>query len=162
LSSDTEDASGWSQNPGTGPNSSSPSRCEQDHASIVVVEDNPTDVFLIKQAIVHYRLNAKLEIFEDGEDAIRLIARMDADENEPCPHLMLLDLNLPRTDGFEVLERLRKSKRCADIPVIVMTSSAAQSDRDKSASLGADAYFQKKVEYDAFLEIGGIIRKLLG
>jgi two-component system, chemotaxis family, response regulator Rcp1 len=126
-----------------------------------VVEDNPTDVFLIREAIVAYRLDVELKVFEDGEEAIGLIAQMDANESEPCPRLMLLDLNLPRTDGFQVLKRLRESKRCARIPVVVMTSSAAKSDREKSASLGADAYFQKKVEYDAFLEIGGIIQKLL-
>jgi CheY-like chemotaxis protein len=125
------------------------------------VEDNPTDVFLIKEAIAAYRLDVELEVFEDGEEAISLIARMDANESELCPNLMLLDLNLPRTDGFEVLEHLRKSKRCARIPVIVMTSSAAQSDRDKSTSLGADAYFQKQAEYDAFLKIGGIMKELL-
>jgi CheY-like chemotaxis protein len=68
-----------------------------------VVEDNPTDVFLIREAIVAYGLDVELEVFEDGEEAISLIARMDANEGELCPNLMLLDLNLPRTDGFEVL-----------------------------------------------------------
>jgi CheY-like chemotaxis protein len=127
----------------------------------VVVEDNPTDIFLVREAIAAHGLNANLEVLEDGEEALGLIARMDANESEPCPHLMLLDLNLPKTDGFEVLERLRASKRCAGMPVIVMSSSAAPSDRNKSASLGAVAYFQKRVQYEASMEIGGIIQKLL-
>lgn len=128
---------------------------------MVIVEDNPTDVFLIQEALRAHRLDVDLRVFEDGEEAIDLIQLLDTDDSQSCPHLMLLDLNLPRADGFEVLKRLRESRRCAEIPVIVMTSSAAQPDREKSESLGADAYFQKQVEYDASLEIGGIIKKLL-
>jgi CheY-like chemotaxis protein len=146
------------------PTSSSPSRSDQDsgeRVSIVVVEDNPTDVFIILQALKAHRLEVELRVFNDGEEAISLIAHLDAEQNEPCPQLILLDLNLPRTDGFEVLKRLRESRRCADIPVIVMTSSAAQSDLDKSAALGANAYFQKRVEYDASLEIGSMIKQHL-
>jgi CheY-like chemotaxis protein len=127
----------------------------------VVVEDNPTDVFLISEAIAAYGLQAELKVVEDGEKAISLIARIEANESEPCPQLILLDLNLPGTDGFEVLKRLRESKRCAETRVIVMSSSGAPSDRDRSTSVGADAYFQKKVDYDASMEIGGIIQKFL-
>jgi CheY-like chemotaxis protein len=132
-----------------------------DRVSIVVVEDNPTDIFLIKEALAAHGLNADLTVLEDGEQAMSLIARIETDESEPCPRLMLLDLNLPGTDGFAVLERLRKSKRCAEIPVIVMSSSAVPSDRNRSVSLGADAYFQKQVEYSASLKIGAVIRKVL-
>jgi CheY-like chemotaxis protein len=74
---------------------------------------------------------------------------------------MRLDLNLPRADGFEVLKRLRDSRRCAKIPVVVMTSSAAQPDRERSKSLGANAYFRKQAGYDASLEIGRIIKTFL-
>jgi chemotaxis family two-component system response regulator Rcp1 len=129
--------------------------------SINVVEDNPTDVFLIHEAMAAHGVDADLTVFEDGEKAICLIERIEADENEPCPRLMLLDLNLPRTDGFTVLERLRKSPRCAAIPVIVMSSSAIPSDRNRSLALGANAYFQKQSGYSASLEIGAIIRKFL-
>ena len=77
------------------------------------------------------------------------------------PELVLLDLNLPRVDGFDVLDKLRKSRRCSAVPVVVMTSSAAQNDRDRSALLGATTYFLKPTGYDAFLKIGTIIRELL-
>lgn len=152
-----------SQSRGAAVNSSSRYRREHDagRPSIVVVEDNPTDVFLVREAIAAHGLNADLELLEDGEAALGLIARLDADESAACPHLMLLDLNLPKTDGFEVLERLRASKRCAGMRVVVMSSSAAPSDRNKSTALGAVAYFQKRVQYDASMEIGGIIKKLL-
>lgn len=125
---------------------------------MVVVEDNPTDVFLIKEAIVAHGLDVDLRVFKDGEEAIHLIASLDENGDEPCPGLLLLDINLPRTDGLEVLGRLRGSKRCAHIPVIIMTSSAAPSDRERSAALGANAYFQKPTQYDAFLKIGEILR----
>jgi CheY-like chemotaxis protein len=98
-----------------------------------------------------------LRILEDGEKAIQFLAGLDADEAASCPKLMLLDLNLPRADGFEVLERVRSSKRCSQIPVIIMTSSAAPADRDKSTALGASAYFQKPSQYEAFLKIGEIV-----
>jgi CheY-like chemotaxis protein len=108
----------------------------------------------------HY-LDADLQLLNDGEAAIRLIARTEADETAPRPDLILLDINLPRTDGFEVLERLRQSKKCANIPVIVMTSSAAQADQDKAKGLGANAYFEKRSGYDDFLKIGAVIHGLL-
>jgi CheY-like chemotaxis protein len=108
-----------------------------------------------------HQLDVDLRVFEDGEEAIDLIQLLDTDDSQTCPRLMLLDLNLPRADGFEVLKRLRNSRRCAEMPVIVMTSSAAQPDREKSKALGADAYFRKQVGYAASLEIGGIIKKLL-
>ena len=127
----------------------------------MIVEDNPTDVFLIREALRAYRLDVDLRVFEDGEEAIHLIQLLDTDDSQACPDLMLVDLNLPRADGFEVLKRLRVSRRCAEIPVIVTTSSAAQPDRERSKSLGADAYFRKQVGYEASLEIGGIIKKLL-
>ena len=152
-----------SQNRGKALNSLSQYRSDgsPERVPIVVVEDNPSDVFLICEAMAVHGLDAELKIFEDGGAAIGLIARIDGDDSEPCPRLMLLDLNLPGIDGFQVLERLRKSRRCAEMRVIVMSSSAAPSDRDRSASLGADVYFQKRVEYDACMEIGGIMRKLL-
>ena len=71
-----------------------------DSVSIVVVEDNPTDIFLIREAIAAHGLNADLTICENGEQALAMIARLEANESEPCPRLMLLDLNLPDTDGW--------------------------------------------------------------
>ncbi len=132
-----------------------------DRISIVVVEDNPTDVFLINEALVAHGLHADITVCDDGDKAIGLIGRIEAEESEPCPQLILLDLNLPGTDGFAVLERLRKGPRCAAIRVIVMSSSAVPSDRNRSISLGADAYFQKQMEYSASLEIGAMIRGFL-
>ncbi len=140
------------------------SRHEQElssgRASIVVIEDNHTDVFLIKEALAARRLDVELTVVDDGEEGINLIARLDLD-GAPLPRLILLDLNLPKADGFAVLEHLRRSKRAVDIPVLVMTSSPAEADRVKSTALKANAYFQKPTSYDAFLQIGEIIQRLL-
>jgi two-component system, chemotaxis family, response regulator Rcp1 len=134
---------------------------ERRRASVIVVEDNATDVFMIREAIAAQQLDVELEVYQDGEAAISLIERLEEQEAEPHPRLILLDLNLPRRNGLEVLARLRSSPTCAEIPVIVMTSSAAASDRAGSEALGAVAYFQKPSEYVAFLEIGNIIESQL-
>jgi len=128
---------------------------------IVLIEDSQTDVFLVKEAIAAHRLDVELHILEDGEQATGFIARIESDENAACPRLFLLDLNLPRTSGFEVLSRIRQSERCASVPVLVVTSSDAEKDRAESAALGATAYFRKPSGYEAFLKLGEIIHELL-
>jgi CheY-like chemotaxis protein len=100
-------------------------------------------------------------VFEDGEAAITYVQQLNTDEALACPRLVLLDVNLPRADGFEVLRTLRSSTKCRDIPVIVMTSSAALPDRTTATGLGADAYFQKPTSYDAFLNLGTLATQLL-
>jgi two-component system, chemotaxis family, response regulator Rcp1 len=133
----------------------------QGRFSLLLVEDNPTDVFLVKEAIAAHGLDIDLNVIDDGEHAIDLIKRMDFEDGAWVPDIVLLDINLPRTDGFDVLQQIRLSKSCAKIPVIVMTSSAAPVDQSQSAVLGATAYFQKPSGYDDFLKIGELILRLL-
>jgi CheY-like chemotaxis protein len=78
-----------------------------------------------------------------------------------CPDLLLLDLNLPGAHGFQVLSYLRNIKRCPAMRVVVMTSSSANTDREKSASFGIDLYFTKPGTYEEFLALGDIIRNLI-
>jgi CheY-like chemotaxis protein len=128
---------------------------------IVLIEDSQIDVFLVKAAIAAHGLDIELHVLENGEQAAGFIARIESDESAACPRLFLLDLNLPRTGGLEVLSYLRRSKRCAGVPVLVMTSSYADKDRAESSALGATAYFRKPSGYEAFLKIGEVIRGLL-
>lgn len=128
----------------------------------MIVEDNPTDVFLVREAIAAHGLKIDLRVIEDGEKAMREVARIDAADGEGLPDVMLLDINLPRAGGFEVLTYLRASRCCGKVPVIVMTSSGATTDQAQSAALGANAYFQKPSGYDEFLKIGEIIQSVLG
>lgn len=128
---------------------------------MVVVEDSRTDVFLVREAVEAHHLDITLEIISDGEQAIAFLNRLNAGEDVVCPSLMLLDLNLPRISGLEVLARVRRNKRCADIPVVIMTSSDAERDRRESAALGATAYFRKPSGYEEFLKLGEVIREML-
>jgi len=127
---------------------------------VLVVEDSQTDVFLVRESVQAHHLDVDLEIISDGERAVAFFNRLDAGEGA-CPSLMLLDLNLPRIGGLEVLARMRASKRCADIPVVVMTSSDAEKDRRESKALGATAYFRKPSGYEGFLKLGELIGEML-
>ena len=96
----------------------------------------------------------------DGERALDFIAQAEKDAAAPVPHLLLLDLNLPKIDGLEVLRKIRASDKFNRIPVLIVTSSDSPADRNGAASLGA-GYFRKPVTYDEFAKIGGILRQFL-
>ncbi len=125
-----------------------------------MAEDNYPDVLIVREAIRLENLPLDIHVASDGEQAIQFIARADADPQAPRPHLLLLDLNLPRRDGFEVLQRLRASERCRDIPVLVMTSSNSPKDLNQAAALGA-GYFRKPPSYDEFMQLGAVLKQLL-
>lgn len=152
-------------NPDTERISSSPSQVEnrqqKARPQIVIIEDNPTDVLMLQETLSASNIDAEVLLLEDGEQALELLARLETDVLATCPDLILLDINLPRTDGFQVLARLRKNNRCANVAVIVMTSSAAQEDRAQAMSLQAQAYFQKPNDYNEFLKLGELINVAL-
>jgi CheY-like chemotaxis protein len=128
---------------------------------ILVVEDNPGDVFLVKRALKKHGIESELRVEEDGQAAIQFFDRLDIDESVPCPHIVLVDLNLPRITGERVLERVRRSLRCPDIPVIVMTSSDSPLDHAAAAKLGADRYFLKPNDLESFMRLGEVVTGLL-
>jgi chemotaxis family two-component system response regulator Rcp1 len=101
-----------------------------------------------------------VHVVPDGQRAIDFIDQSDKDPNAPCPHVLLLDINLPKADGFEVLRRLRESERCGKVPVLMISSSDSPSDRSQAAKLGA-GYFRKPPSYDEFLKLGEVLKKLL-
>jgi two-component system, chemotaxis family, response regulator Rcp1 len=131
------------------------------HITVMVIEDNPTDVFLVREALSAHGLKVDLNVFEDGEAAIAYVQHLDQDASLVRPSLVLLDVNLPRADGFTVLHCLRGSTKCGNIPVIIMTSSDALMDHKTATSLRADGYFQKPPGYDAFLTLGALAHQLL-
>jgi CheY-like chemotaxis protein len=96
---------------------------------IVLVEDTELDVFLIRQALEQAGLAFELRVLGNGEEALEVFAKIDSDKTVPLPHLIILDLNLPRVNGGQVLERVRQGLRCAPIPVLVLTSSDSPKDR---------------------------------
>ena len=99
-------------------------------------------------------------VLSDGEKGIQFIQAVDAEPME-CPHLVIVDLNLPKKSGREVLESMRRSQRCGHLPVIVLSSSDAQQDRNDADRLGASLYIRKPLRLDEFLSLGAIFKKIL-
>ncbi|MCU1330555.1 MAG: response regulator receiver protein [Bryobacterales bacterium] len=128
---------------------------------LLIVEDNRADVFVIQEAIREYNIPAVLHVVDDGEKAISFLERAANDDSAPCPQMLLLDLNLPKKTGLEVLAHVRQSSVCSQVPVVVVTSSDSPRDRDAAARLGATQYFCKPSNYTQFLKLGAILRQLL-
>jgi CheY-like chemotaxis protein len=128
---------------------------------VLVIEDNESDVFLIREAVEMSKLPVVVHVVKDGEQAVQFFDRADADASAPCPALVLLDINLPKKEGGEVLKHMRQSRRCAAALVLVVSSSDSPRDRQQMKSLGADGYFRKPSEYDAFMQLGEVVKTLL-
>ena len=97
----------------------------------------------------------------DGHAATKFFDAADADPNAPCPALVLLDLNLPKKTGAEVLKHLRESRRCQAAQVLIVSSSDSVRDRASVQHLGAAGYFKKPTEYEAFMKLGPVVKALL-
>ena len=127
-------------------------------ARVLLVEDNEADVRLTREALREAGENVRLSAVVDGEQALAFLRRQDGFADAPRPDLVLLDLNLPRKNGLEVLEELRADPSLAPIPVIMLTSSAAHSDVEAAYARGANAFVVKPLELDAFMDLIGAIR----
>jgi len=128
---------------------------------IVVAEDNEPDVFLIRESLDQSAIDYQLQAIDDGDEVLRFVDRLEADESAPLPDVILLDLNLPKRSGNEILVYLRKGRRCATVPVIVMSSSDSAEDQALAHASGANAYFRKPAYLEQFMEIGGLVRSLI-
>jgi len=129
--------------------------------TILLVEDNPTDVYVIKRILDESRLDVRVEIARDGQEALRYFDNLGGDESRPCPAVVLLDLNIPKVGGFEVLRKIRSLPRCVQTPVIIVTSSNAQDDRITAQQLKADAYFEKPSDLRTYMKLGRLVGELL-
>jgi CheY-like chemotaxis protein len=129
--------------------------------TILLAEDNPGDVFLVRRALEKHGLEIQLVVVEDGQAALRYIDGVDANDSVSAPGLALLDLNLPRATGSRILMRIRQTRRCSGIPIIIITSSDSPLDRDTATQLGATGYFQKPGDLAGFMQLGQIVRDAL-
>jgi two-component system, chemotaxis family, response regulator Rcp1 len=120
---------------------------------ILLVEDNPGDVRLTKEALKEGKILNNLSVVPDGVEALAFLRRENPYENAPRPELILLDLNLPKKDGREVLAEIKEDPSLKMIPVVVLTSSAAEQDIVKSYNLHANCYITKPVDLDQFIEV---------
>ncbi len=129
---------------------------------ILLVEDNPTDVFVIREVLKECGLECELHVAADGETAVEFLRRLEADAAAPCPAVVLLDLNLPKLSGLEVLRLVRNGQRCSGIPVVIVTSSDSATDLAAIQEAGATSYFRKPFDLAGFLNLGNLIRQILG
>jgi len=119
-------------------------------AEILLVEDNPVDVLMTKEAFCSARLCNNLHVAEDGEDAMDFLYRRGKYSSAPTPDLILLDLNLPRKDGREVLAEIKGDPALHHIPVIILTPSESQEDVWNSHELQADCFITKPLNMEQF------------
>jgi CheY-like chemotaxis protein len=120
---------------------------------VLVVEDNPDDVTIIKRAMRKSELKSELYFANDGEEALNFLFQEDKFEDSPRPDLILLDLNLPKIRGLEVLDRVKKDNRLRRIPVIVLTVSDAEEDMARAYDSGAASYMTKPVDSKDFEQL---------
>jgi two-component system, chemotaxis family, response regulator Rcp1 len=122
-----------------------------DDLNILLVEDNPGDVRLTQEALREGRIANRVWITRDGEEAMDFLRQRGDHADAPRPDLVLLDLNLPRKDGREVLEEVKCDPHLHRIPVIVLTTSSADRDVLLSYDLHANCYIKKPIEYEEFI-----------
>jgi CheY-like chemotaxis protein len=126
-------------------------------ADVLLVEDDPADVLMTREAFEQHQVRSPLHVVGDGEQALEFLRRSGEFAGAPRPGLILLDLNLPRRNGLEVLAEVKADRDLAPIPVVMLTTSSAQEDILRSYALHASAYITKPVDYDRFIDVIGQI-----
>jgi len=121
--------------------------------NVLLVEDDPGDVLMTREAFEHHRIRNKLHVVNDGEEALQFLRRTGEYAGAPRPGLILLDLNLPRRDGLEVLAELKEDPGLRVIPVVILTTSQADEDILRSYALHANAYVSKPVDFERFMDV---------
>jgi chemotaxis family two-component system response regulator Rcp1 len=129
---------------------------------VLLADDNPSDVYLIREAMREHAVDCNLHVVSDGREALGIIAGETDDADTTSIELIILDLNLPRHDGIEILQKLRESARLEHVPVVVLTSSDSPRDRVLANQLGATRYLRKPSSLEEFLRLGAVFKDLLG
>ena len=120
---------------------------------VLLVEDDPGDVLMTREAFEDYKLRNTLHVVNDGEQAMAFLRQEGEYAGLPRPDLVLLDLNLPRMDGRQVLDAIKSDPDLSSIPVVVLTTSEAEDDVLRSYSLHANAYVTKPVDFERFINV---------
>ena len=120
---------------------------------VLLVEDDPGDILMTREAFEHHKIQNKLHVVTDGEQALQFLNQTGEYADAPRPGLILLDLNLPRLDGLEVLAELKADPVLKVIPVVILTTSQAQRDVLRSYALHANAYVSKPVDFERFVDV---------
>lgn len=120
---------------------------------VLLVEDNPGDVRLTREALKEGKIDINLQVAQDGEEALAFLHRRGKHARARRPDLILLDLNMPKMDGREVLAAIKQDSSLKTIPVVVLTTSKAEEDILKTYELNANCYITKPVDFERFIEI---------
>jgi two-component system, chemotaxis family, response regulator Rcp1 len=120
---------------------------------VLLVEDSPGDVRLTQEAFKDAKVHINLHVASDGEEAMAFLNRAGKHSNAPRPDLILLDLNLPKKDGREVLGEIKESPTLKSIPVVILTTSASETDILQSYQFHANCYIAKPVDLEGFLKV---------
>jgi two-component system, chemotaxis family, response regulator Rcp1 len=125
-----------------------------------LIEDNRADVGLVREALEQHSVHCEVTVIPNGEIAFQFIEELDAGQH-PRPDLVIIDLNLPKRPGREVLKRLRASAVCKDAAVVVLTSSDNQKDKDDIAPFTPLHYLRKPSQLDAFIALGALFKEIV-
>ncbi|MBY9005934.1 MAG: response regulator [Candidatus Lokiarchaeota archaeon] len=120
---------------------------------ILIIEDNPGDIRLIKEAFNEIQIIHNLHFIENGIEAILFLKKKEKYIDVPTPNFILLDLNLPKKNGFEVLKEIKQEKELKKIPVVILTISASEEDVIRSYEAYANCFIKKPVDMDEFIKI---------
>lgn len=124
-----------------------------DLVEILLVEDNPGDARLCHEALKESKILNNLNIAKDGQEALDYIFKTNGFENAKTPDLIILDLNLPKVNGKDVLKKIKQNERTKTIPVVILTSSKAEEDIVKTYKLYANSYITKPLDFEQFVDI---------
>ncbi|NCC23820.1 MAG: response regulator [Deltaproteobacteria bacterium] len=120
---------------------------------ILMVEDNPDDVLLTREALKDAKVHSVLHVVQDGEEAFLFLRRQGPFTESPRPDIILLDLNLPRKDGHEVLREIKADPVLRTIPVVVLTTSDNEDDIERAYDCHVNCYVTKPVDFDQFMKV---------
>ena len=124
---------------------------------ILLVEDNPGDVRLTQEALKENKIRNNLHVAKDGVEAMNFLRKINGHKDAPRPDLILLDLNLPKKDGREVLTEIKTDEKIRAIPVVILTTSDAEDDVAKAYQMYANCYIRKPIDLNRFIEVVKII-----
>jgi CheY-like chemotaxis protein len=120
---------------------------------VLLVEDDEGDVLMTREAFAHFKIRNPLHVVGDGEKALQFVRRAGEYSDAPRPGLILMDLNLPRRGGLEVLTELKQDPELRIIPVVILTTSRAEEDVLRSYAQHANAYISKPVDFERFIDV---------
>lgn len=120
---------------------------------VLLVEDDPGDILITREAFAHHKIHNTLRVARDGQEGLDYLYQRGSHEGATRPDLILLDLNLPKYDGHQLLEKIKSDPALCHIPVVVLTTSAAEEDILRSYRLHANAYVTKPVGFEQFMNV---------